>query len=79
LVLDRCLGLSNGCGNHQCKKDTKYFSGCDLRIGWVQETFFGAAIKSYRHMSVFSAICVLRKLWSIFFYIAILREAVGHL
>jgi hypothetical protein len=79
LVLDRCLKLSNGCGKHQCKNDIKYSSGCYLRIGWAQETFFGAEIKSYRHMSVFSAIYMLRKHWSIFFYTAILREATGHL
>jgi hypothetical protein len=79
LVVDRCLKLSNGCGKHQCKNDTKFFSGCYLRIGWAQETFLGAEIKSYRHMSVFSAICMLRKHWSIFFYIAILREAARHL
>jgi hypothetical protein len=35
--------------------------------------------KSYRPMNVFSAISMLRKLWSIFFYIAILHEAAGHL
>jgi hypothetical protein len=29
-------------------------------------------------MNVFSAICMLKKLWSIFFFIAILREAARH-
>jgi hypothetical protein len=60
------------------QKRHKVFFWCYLKIDLVQETFFGAAIKLYHRMSVFPAICILRKLWSIFFYIAILREAVGH-
>jgi hypothetical protein len=56
------------------QKRHKVFFCCYLRIGWAQEIFFGTEIKLYRHMSVFSAICMLRKHWSIFFYTAILRK-----
>jgi hypothetical protein len=33
LVLGRFIKLINGCGNHRCKNDTKFSSGCYLRTG----------------------------------------------